>query len=209
MSASGGEDRPSDGLSPPRHRRFYGNEKENGEGFRASGLKREEVFICTKVRNDKLMPDDFARSVDESLGRSGIALRGSAADPLEQQGHSVQAVGRRAVQGEEGRQGQACRRRQFHHHDAGRSLGGDLRAAGLQPDRAASLHQPGQGAGGEQEARHGGGRLLPERARQGRPGAEALERIGKAHGKSSAQVGCAIWCSWARLPFRARPRRRT
>lgn len=43
----------------------YGNEKENGEGFRASGLKREEVFICTKVRNDKLMPDDFARSVDE------------------------------------------------------------------------------------------------------------------------------------------------
>ena len=31
---------------------FYGNEMENGEGLRASGVKREEVFICTKVRRD-------------------------------------------------------------------------------------------------------------------------------------------------------------
>ena len=29
---------------------FYGNEKENGEGLRQSGIKREDVFICTKVR---------------------------------------------------------------------------------------------------------------------------------------------------------------
>jgi 2,5-diketo-D-gluconate reductase B len=47
---------------------FYGNEKENGEGLRASGVKREEVFICTKVRETHLNPDDFAKIVDESLG---------------------------------------------------------------------------------------------------------------------------------------------
>ena len=46
---------------------FYGNEKENGEGLRQSGVKREEVLICTKVRQNDLMPDDFARVVDQSL----------------------------------------------------------------------------------------------------------------------------------------------
>ena len=45
----------------------YGNEKENGEGLRASGIRRENVFICTKVRQNDLMPDDFQRVVDQSL----------------------------------------------------------------------------------------------------------------------------------------------
>jgi diketogulonate reductase-like aldo/keto reductase len=45
----------------------YGNEAENGDGFRASGLKRDEVFITTKIRQDDAMPDDFARMVDTSL----------------------------------------------------------------------------------------------------------------------------------------------
>lgn len=45
----------------------YGNEKENGEGLRASGVRREDVFICTKVRQNDLMPDDFQRVVDQSL----------------------------------------------------------------------------------------------------------------------------------------------
>ncbi|MBI4366182.1 MAG: aldo/keto reductase, partial [Deltaproteobacteria bacterium] len=48
---------------------FYGNEKENGEGLRASGVKREDVFICTKVRQGDLMPDDFARVIDQSLAK--------------------------------------------------------------------------------------------------------------------------------------------
>ena len=38
---------------------FYGNEVENGEGLRQSGIKREEVFICTKVRENNLMPDEL------------------------------------------------------------------------------------------------------------------------------------------------------
>jgi diketogulonate reductase-like aldo/keto reductase len=46
---------------------FYGNEKEVGEGLRQSGVKREDVFICTKVRETHLEPDKFRQSLDESL----------------------------------------------------------------------------------------------------------------------------------------------
>ncbi len=49
----------------------YGNEAEVGEGLReglrASGLKREDVFVTTKVYHDKLAAADFERSFDESL----------------------------------------------------------------------------------------------------------------------------------------------
>ncbi|HET7381287.1 MAG TPA: aldo/keto reductase [Pseudolabrys sp.] len=46
---------------------FYGNEKENGEGLRQSGIKRDDVFICTKVRQGDLMPDAFAKVLEQSL----------------------------------------------------------------------------------------------------------------------------------------------
>jgi diketogulonate reductase-like aldo/keto reductase len=49
----------------------YGNEAEVGEGLHqgleANGLKREDVFVTTKVYHDKLAAADFARSFDESL----------------------------------------------------------------------------------------------------------------------------------------------
>jgi 2,5-diketo-D-gluconate reductase B len=49
----------------------YGNEQWVGEGLQqglaASGLKREDVFLTTKVYWDKLAPGDFERSVEESL----------------------------------------------------------------------------------------------------------------------------------------------
>jgi len=49
----------------------YGNEAEVGEGLaqglRAAGLKREDVFVTTKVYQDKLAPADFRRSFAESL----------------------------------------------------------------------------------------------------------------------------------------------
>lgn len=47
----------------------YGNEREVGEALRASGVKREDVFITTKVFRDRLMPGEFERAVDESLDR--------------------------------------------------------------------------------------------------------------------------------------------
>ena len=46
---------------------FYGNEKEVGEGLRQSGVNREDVFLCTKVRETHLEPDKFQKSLDESL----------------------------------------------------------------------------------------------------------------------------------------------
>ncbi len=49
----------------------YGNETEVGEGLhqgmRAAGLAREDVFVTTKVYQDKLAAADFERSFDESL----------------------------------------------------------------------------------------------------------------------------------------------
>ena len=51
---------------------MYGNEREVGEGLRASGVPREEVFVTTKVWHDRLRAGDFERSVDESLGRLGL-----------------------------------------------------------------------------------------------------------------------------------------
>ena len=48
---------------------MYGNEREVGEGLRASGVKREDIFLTTKVWHDKLRAGDLERSVDESLAR--------------------------------------------------------------------------------------------------------------------------------------------
>ena len=45
----------------------YGNETEVGEGLRASGVDRKDVFVTTKVYWDKLAPGDFETSFDESL----------------------------------------------------------------------------------------------------------------------------------------------
>ncbi len=45
----------------------YHTEKAVGEGLRASGVPREEVFITTKVSHEYLRAADFARMVDESL----------------------------------------------------------------------------------------------------------------------------------------------
>ena len=47
--------------------RKYGTEGAVGEAMRASGLKRDDVFVVTKVSHENLRPADFARSVDESL----------------------------------------------------------------------------------------------------------------------------------------------
>jgi diketogulonate reductase-like aldo/keto reductase len=47
--------------------RKYGSEEAVGEGLRASGVPRVEIFLTTKVSHEYLRADDFARSVDASL----------------------------------------------------------------------------------------------------------------------------------------------
>ncbi|KAB2883592.1 MAG: aldo/keto reductase [Pseudorhodoplanes sp.] len=46
---------------------IYGNERELGEGVRASGIRREEVFVVTKVAPENLAPGPLARSVRDSI----------------------------------------------------------------------------------------------------------------------------------------------
>jgi diketogulonate reductase-like aldo/keto reductase len=57
---------------------MYGNEREVGEGLRASGIRRDEVFVTTKVWQDHLAPAEFERATKESL----VKLRLSAVDLL-------------------------------------------------------------------------------------------------------------------------------
>lgn len=50
----------------------YGSERGVGEGMRASGVARQDIFLCTKVSHEYLRAADFARSVDESLVNLGV-----------------------------------------------------------------------------------------------------------------------------------------
>lgn len=45
----------------------YGSEKGVGEGIRAAGVPRKDIFLVTKVSHEYLRADAFARSVEESL----------------------------------------------------------------------------------------------------------------------------------------------
>ncbi|MGO9360813.1 MAG: aldo/keto reductase [Xanthobacteraceae bacterium] len=51
----------------------YENEREIGEGVRASGVPRDEIFITTKVWTSHFAPRDLERSVRESLARLRLA----------------------------------------------------------------------------------------------------------------------------------------
>jgi diketogulonate reductase-like aldo/keto reductase len=53
--------------------RKYGTEKEVGQGIRASGVAREELFLVTKVSHENLRAADFERSVEESLRELDVA----------------------------------------------------------------------------------------------------------------------------------------
>jgi 2,5-diketo-D-gluconate reductase B len=48
---------------------MYGNEEAVGEGFRAAGVPRDQVFITTKVWQSDLAPADFERSAGDSLAK--------------------------------------------------------------------------------------------------------------------------------------------
>jgi 2,5-diketo-D-gluconate reductase B len=51
----------------------YENEREVGEGLRASGVRRDEVFVTTKVWTNHFAPHDLERSVKESLAKLRLA----------------------------------------------------------------------------------------------------------------------------------------
>src|SRR5512142_273988 len=45
----------------------YDNEREVGDGLRASGVRRDDVFVTTKVWTNHFAPHDLERSIKESL----------------------------------------------------------------------------------------------------------------------------------------------
>ena len=51
---------------------IYGNERDVGAGIRNSGLKRDEIFLTTKVWIDKFHDGDLQRSAEKSLERLGV-----------------------------------------------------------------------------------------------------------------------------------------
>jgi 2,5-diketo-D-gluconate reductase B len=52
---------------------MYGNETEVGAAIAASGVKREEVHVTTKVWNDSLAPDRLRAAMASSLDKLGLA----------------------------------------------------------------------------------------------------------------------------------------
>src|ERR1700678_4492671 len=55
----------------------YGNEREVGEALRAgsneSGVKREDLFVTTKLWNTNHRPERVQRALDASLDRLGLS----------------------------------------------------------------------------------------------------------------------------------------
>jgi 2,5-diketo-D-gluconate reductase A len=50
---------------------MYGNEREVGEAIRKSGISREDIFVTTKLNNDRHGHDEAIRALDESLSKLG------------------------------------------------------------------------------------------------------------------------------------------
>ncbi len=50
----------------------YENESGVGKGIRLSGLRREELFICSKIRAEYKTYDEAKKSIDETLERMGL-----------------------------------------------------------------------------------------------------------------------------------------
>jgi diketogulonate reductase-like aldo/keto reductase len=53
--------------------RKYGSEEGVGNGIRASGINRDELFITTKVTEDNAREADFMRSAETSLKTLGVS----------------------------------------------------------------------------------------------------------------------------------------
>jgi 2,5-diketo-D-gluconate reductase A len=51
---------------------MYGNEREVGIAVRESGIDRDEIFVTSKLNNNRLERDDILRSFDQSLKDLGL-----------------------------------------------------------------------------------------------------------------------------------------
>jgi 2,5-diketo-D-gluconate reductase A len=51
---------------------MYGNEREVGQAVRESGIPREDVFVTSKLNNNRLEHDDILRAFDETMSALGF-----------------------------------------------------------------------------------------------------------------------------------------
>jgi 2,5-diketo-D-gluconate reductase A len=51
---------------------MYGNEREVGEGIRASGVDRGDIFVTSKLNNGLHEPDDARKAFDDTLSELGF-----------------------------------------------------------------------------------------------------------------------------------------
>ena len=157
---------------------FYGNEREVGQAIRASGVPREEIFLTTKVRDNNLKADDFARSLDSSLKLLDLPavdlLLIHWPNPQVPMAESIGALNKAKRDGLTRHIG-VCNHTVALLEEAWRD---DQGAAGHQPDRGASVPRPDQGDRSLAPPRHEHHGLLPDRARPraGQSGAGAHRR---------------------------------
>ena len=165
----------------------YGNEREVGEGLRASGIKRDDVFVTTKVWFNRLAPGDLERSVDESLERLKLPWVDlllihwpNAQIPLDQSIASLCKVKRAGLAKHIG-----IANFTVAMIDEATRLAGEPLAA-LQIEAHPYLDQTKVIAAAR---RHGMAVVAYCPLARGKvPGDATLQRIGRAHGKSPAQV---------------------
>src|SRR5207237_4748617 len=80
---------------------MYDNEREVGEGLRSSGIKRDEVFVTTKIWPAHFAPRELERSAKDSLMRLRLS-EVSAPSALAEPAHSAVGDAGRALQGQAG-----------------------------------------------------------------------------------------------------------
>lgn len=166
---------------------YYGNEKENGEALRASGVRRDDVFITTKVRPNEAKADAFATVVDESLANLQLPY----VDLLLIHWPSKEVPIAETV-------GALCKAKK---DGKARHVGVSNFTTALLDEAWAATTEPLVCNQIEMHPFINQDKVIAACAKRGMavvayvpiargkvPGAEALERIGQAHGKSAAQV---------------------
>ena len=169
----------------------YENEREVGEGLRASGIKRHEVFVTTKVWTTHFAPNDLERSTKESLAK----LRLSEVDLLLLHWPNPQVPLAETL-------GALSHVRQL---GLSRHIGVSNFTVALIKEAVALCKEPLACDQVEYHPYLDQGKVLEECARQGMAvvaysplakgrikNEQTLARIGQAHGKTAAQV-CLRW----------------
>ena len=176
----------------------YENEREVGEGLRASGVRREEIFVTTKVWTTHFAPNDLERSTKESVAK----LRLSEIDLLLLHWPNPQVPLSETL-------GALARVKQL---GMVRHIGVSNFTVALIDEAVAACPEPlacdqveyhpylDQTKVREACARHGMALVAYSPVAKGRIKDDAtLTRIGRAHGKTAAQV-CLRWLVQQNVP---------